>query len=244
MRPTLIGRVCELAQRGPIVSPGSLVPWLDRAWFERIVFAAGQAGRVLCQGPLFHRGDPTGHRSPRPDVAPTPTARPQPNGARSTTSSPTPKAARPPRRTAGPLWLPQPEAQRRTRSGGLDTPEPRHRRITEVPKGPLSSERSTLMTDFPMRSQVSPPAAVNSPLNMSLPHHADVRVCAEARPAFRGRRDPSDGTPPPILRPPPSRASTSGLPLAASTSRPHAPAPPRRRPWPRHREPRVRRSGR
>ncbi len=43
--PTLIGRVCELANGG-IVSPGSLVPWLDQAWFERIVFAPGK--RVEC----------------------------------------------------------------------------------------------------------------------------------------------------------------------------------------------------
>ncbi len=43
--PTLTGRVCELAN-GAIVSPGSLVPWLERASFERIVFAPGK--RVEC----------------------------------------------------------------------------------------------------------------------------------------------------------------------------------------------------
>ncbi len=43
--PTLAGRICELANGG-IVSPGSLVPWLDQAWFERIVFAPGK--RVEC----------------------------------------------------------------------------------------------------------------------------------------------------------------------------------------------------
>ncbi len=43
--PTLYGRICELANGG-IVSPGSLVPWLDQAWFERIVFAPGK--RVEC----------------------------------------------------------------------------------------------------------------------------------------------------------------------------------------------------
>jgi hypothetical protein len=43
--PTLTGRICELAN-GTIVSPGSLVPYLDAAWFERIVFAP--AKRVEC----------------------------------------------------------------------------------------------------------------------------------------------------------------------------------------------------
>ena len=43
--PTFFGRVCELAN-GTIVSPGSLVPYLDQAWFERIVFAPGK--RIEC----------------------------------------------------------------------------------------------------------------------------------------------------------------------------------------------------
>jgi Domain of unknown function (DUF222) len=43
--PTTTGRICELAN-GTIVSPGSLVPYLDAAWFERIVFAPGK--RVEC----------------------------------------------------------------------------------------------------------------------------------------------------------------------------------------------------
>jgi hypothetical protein len=34
---TFAGRICELANRA-VVSPGSLVPWLDRAWVERVVF--------------------------------------------------------------------------------------------------------------------------------------------------------------------------------------------------------------
>ena len=34
---TLAGRICELAG-GSVVSPGSLVPWLDEAWVERVVF--------------------------------------------------------------------------------------------------------------------------------------------------------------------------------------------------------------
>jgi hypothetical protein len=43
--PTLAGRVCELASGG-VLSPGTLVPWLDGAYFERIVFAPGK--RVEC----------------------------------------------------------------------------------------------------------------------------------------------------------------------------------------------------
>jgi hypothetical protein len=34
---TLSGRICELAN-GTVLSPGSLVPWLDQAWIERVVF--------------------------------------------------------------------------------------------------------------------------------------------------------------------------------------------------------------
>ena len=34
---TFAGRICELAN-GTVVSPGSLVPWLDEAWVERVVF--------------------------------------------------------------------------------------------------------------------------------------------------------------------------------------------------------------
>ena len=35
--PTLVGRICELANGTP-VTPGSLVPWLEEATVERIVF--------------------------------------------------------------------------------------------------------------------------------------------------------------------------------------------------------------
>jgi hypothetical protein len=41
--PTLSGRVCELAQ-GTVVTPGSLLPWLDEAIIERAVF--GPKNRV------------------------------------------------------------------------------------------------------------------------------------------------------------------------------------------------------
>jgi hypothetical protein len=40
---TLAGRILELAQ-GQVVSPGSVVPWIDQAWVERAVFEPG--GRV------------------------------------------------------------------------------------------------------------------------------------------------------------------------------------------------------
>ena len=43
--PTLSGRICELASGG-VLAPGSLLPWLDQAAFERIVFAPGK--RVEC----------------------------------------------------------------------------------------------------------------------------------------------------------------------------------------------------
>ena len=43
--PTLCGRVLELAS-GAIVSPGSLVPWLEESYFERVIFAPGR--RVEC----------------------------------------------------------------------------------------------------------------------------------------------------------------------------------------------------
>jgi hypothetical protein len=36
---TFAGRVCELAG-GAAVTPGSLVPWLDEAYIERVVFAS------------------------------------------------------------------------------------------------------------------------------------------------------------------------------------------------------------
>ncbi len=41
----LYGRICRI-EGGPIVSPGSLLPWLGRANFERIVFSPGT--RIEC----------------------------------------------------------------------------------------------------------------------------------------------------------------------------------------------------
>jgi len=50
--PTLAGRVCELAQ-GIVVSPGSLVPWLTEAYFERAVFTPGARIEVSPTARLF-----------------------------------------------------------------------------------------------------------------------------------------------------------------------------------------------
>jgi len=44
---TVAGRICELAN-GTVVSPGSLVRWLDQAWVERVVFDG--ASRVIDVG--------------------------------------------------------------------------------------------------------------------------------------------------------------------------------------------------
>ncbi len=44
---TLHGRICQLAD-ATVVSPGSLVPWLDQAWLERVVF--DPASRVIDVG--------------------------------------------------------------------------------------------------------------------------------------------------------------------------------------------------
>ena len=44
---TFAGMLCELAG-GTMLTPGSLLPWLDRAWVERVVFDA--PSRVLDVG--------------------------------------------------------------------------------------------------------------------------------------------------------------------------------------------------
>ena len=44
---TFAGSVCELAN-GTMVTPGSLLPFLDRAWVERVVFEG--RGRVMDVG--------------------------------------------------------------------------------------------------------------------------------------------------------------------------------------------------
>jgi hypothetical protein len=50
--PTLGGRICELEQ-GIAVTPGSLVPWLDRAYIERAVFEPPDRVQVSATARLF-----------------------------------------------------------------------------------------------------------------------------------------------------------------------------------------------
>jgi hypothetical protein len=50
--PTLQARVCELAQ-GTVISPGALLPWLDRAHVERAVFRPDRRVEVSATARLF-----------------------------------------------------------------------------------------------------------------------------------------------------------------------------------------------
>jgi hypothetical protein len=52
---TFAGRIIELAQ-GQALAPGSLVPWLERAWLERAVFEPGGRVEVSCHSRLFTGG--------------------------------------------------------------------------------------------------------------------------------------------------------------------------------------------
>jgi hypothetical protein len=52
---TLHGRICELST-GQVVTPGSLLPWLDGALFERAVFAPGKRVEVSVTSRLFTGG--------------------------------------------------------------------------------------------------------------------------------------------------------------------------------------------
>jgi uncharacterized protein DUF222 len=49
---TLEGRVCELAN-GTVIAPGALLPWLDRAYLERVVFAPPNRPQVSEKARLF-----------------------------------------------------------------------------------------------------------------------------------------------------------------------------------------------
>jgi hypothetical protein len=49
---TVHERICELAC-GTVVTPGSLVPWLDQAYIERAVFAPGKRVEVSARARLF-----------------------------------------------------------------------------------------------------------------------------------------------------------------------------------------------
>jgi hypothetical protein len=50
--PTLYGRICELAN-GIVLSPGSLLEWLDGASFERVVFGPGKRAECSVQSRFF-----------------------------------------------------------------------------------------------------------------------------------------------------------------------------------------------
>ena len=64
---TLAERISEI-ENGPVVTPGSLLEWLDRAEFERIVFLPEQPDRVLQDRAVLHRGHQKSHRGARPPV--------------------------------------------------------------------------------------------------------------------------------------------------------------------------------
>jgi hypothetical protein len=49
---TLCGRICQLAQ-GTVISPGSLLPWLDQAYIERAVFTPDNRVEVSTTARLF-----------------------------------------------------------------------------------------------------------------------------------------------------------------------------------------------
>ena len=67
---TFAGRICELAD-GTVVSPGSLVPWLDEAWVERVVFdGPDRVKNVGVRRRLFAGRHPAGGRGAGPGVLP------------------------------------------------------------------------------------------------------------------------------------------------------------------------------
>jgi len=49
---TLHGRICQLAE-GTVISPGSLLPWLDQAYLERAVFAPDRRVEVSATARLY-----------------------------------------------------------------------------------------------------------------------------------------------------------------------------------------------
>ena len=53
--PTLAGRISQLEQ-GPVVTPGSLLRWMDSATFERIIFAPNKRGECSVTSRFFTGG--------------------------------------------------------------------------------------------------------------------------------------------------------------------------------------------
>ena len=106
----LHGRICELSD-GTVVTPGSLLAYLEGADFERAVFRPGQTGRGLGHRPPVQRGHPPGHRATRPDLHP-----PLLRRARRAVPDRPHRALRPgradhPGERPGALRVPQPPAQ-------------------------------------------------------------------------------------------------------------------------------------
>ena len=67
---TFAGRICELAG-GAVVSPGSLVPWLEEAWVERVVFDGPDRIKNVGRAPPdLRRGHPAGGGVEGPGVLP------------------------------------------------------------------------------------------------------------------------------------------------------------------------------
>ena len=65
---TLAGMICELAD-GTVVTPGSLVPWLDRSWIERVVFdGPSRVTDVGVRRRLFQGAGAPASRPPREEV--------------------------------------------------------------------------------------------------------------------------------------------------------------------------------
>ena len=83
---TLAERISQI-ENGPVVTPGSLLEWLDRAEFERIVRLP--TNRIECSStPGSSPGPPKEPSRCATASARTSTATGRPSGATSTTSSP------------------------------------------------------------------------------------------------------------------------------------------------------------
>ena len=96
---TIHGRICELAD-GTAVSPGSLPPWFDGAYLERVVFGPDDASRSAVPHGCS-REPPGGRSSSGIGNAPIPTATCPPHRAKSTTWSRLPSVGPRLRRTVG-----------------------------------------------------------------------------------------------------------------------------------------------
>jgi hypothetical protein len=99
--PTLAGRVCELAD-GTVVTPGTLVRWLDSAWVERVVFDGPDRVKNVGVRRRLFTGATAAPSKSATGSASTSSATSPPTAPKSTTSSPTPPAGSPPTTTAAP----------------------------------------------------------------------------------------------------------------------------------------------